>query len=510
MKVGITKEIYPGERRVAATPETARRLIEKLGFDMLVETEAGAAASFPDESYRAVGCELTDDVSRIWREADIVLKVRAPQDHEILRMRSGQTLIGFLAPGQNPELLRKISAQKATALSIDAVPRISRAQKLDALSSMANIAGYRAVVEAAGLFGRFFTGQITAAGKVPPARVLVIGAGVAGLAAIGTARGLGAIVRAFDVRPEVADQVKSMGAEFLMLEFATTEDGGTAGGYAKTMSKEFIDAEMALFAAQAKEVDIIITTALIPGKPAPKLITRAMVESMKPGSVIVDLAAEQGGNCELTVPNEVTKHNGVHIVGYSDLPSRLAHTSSQLYGTNLFHLLEELGGSSNFDIDMEDVVIRSATVVKNGEITWPPPPVAVSAAPKAVAVIAAPAAVIKKSFGMSDIAIIAIAALLLVGIAMTQDRGFITDFTVFILACVVGWQVIWNVSPSLHTPLMSVTNAISGIIIVGGMLQVGVGNGIAAILGAVAIFVATINISGGFLVTHRMLKMFRK
>ncbi|MFK8111733.1 MAG: Re/Si-specific NAD(P)(+) transhydrogenase subunit alpha [Rubripirellula sp.] len=511
MKVGITKEIYPGERRVAATPETARRLMEKLGFEVLVESEAGAAASFPDSSYQAVGCELTQGASAIWDQADVVLKVRAPQDHEIQQMRAGQTLVCFLAPAQNQALLEKIGQRSATAISIDAVPRISRAQKLDALSSMANIAGYRAVVEAAGLFGRFFTGQITAAGKVPPAKVMVIGAGVAGLAAIGTARGLGAIVRAFDVRPEVAEQVKSMGADFLMLEFEEDEDGGTAGGYAKTMSKEFIDAEMALFAAQAKEVDIIITTALIPGRPAPKLITREMVESMKPGSVVVDLAAEQGGNCEVTVPNEVTQHHGVHIIGYSDLASRLAHTSSQLYGTNLFHLMEELGGSANFDVNMEDDVIRSATVVKDGEITWPPPPVAVSAAPKAVASdVASPVAVVEKKFGLFDMILIALGALLLLGIGLTQDRGFITDFTVFILACIIGWQVIWNVSPSLHTPLMSVTNAISGIIVVGGMLQVGVGNSLAAILGGLAIFFATINISGGFLVTHRMLKMFRK
>lgn len=511
MKVGITKEIFPGERRVAATPETARRLIEKLGFEILVETDAGAAASFPDEGYTAVGCRVVDEASQIWTEADVVLKVRPPQDHEIQQLRSGQTLIGFLAPAQNETLLQRIAERQATALSIDAVPRISRAQKLDALSSMANIAGYRAVVEAAGLFGRFFTGQITAAGKVPPAKVMVIGAGVAGLAAIGTARGLGAIVRAFDVRPEVAEQVKSMGAEFLMLEFEADEEGGTAGGYAKTMSKEFIDAEMALFAAQAKEVDIIITTALIPGKPAPKLITREMVESMKPGSVIVDLAAEQGGNCEVTVPNEVTKYNGVHIVGYSDLASRLAHTSSQLYGTNLFHLLEELGGSESYDVNMSDDVIRSATVVNNGEITWPPPPVSVSAAPqRAAAEVASPVAVVEKKFGIFDAAMIVICGLLLVAIGMTGNREFITDFTVFILACIIGWQVIWNVSPSLHTPLMSVTNAISGIIIVGGMLQVGVGSTVAAMLGALAIFVATINISGGFLVTHRMLKMFRK
>ncbi|MDB4770526.1 Re/Si-specific NAD(P)(+) transhydrogenase subunit alpha [bacterium] len=511
MKVGVTKEIYPGECRVAATPETARRLIEKQGFEVTVQSGAGVLASFPDDSYRSVGCQIADSADHVWNEADIILKVRSPEDSEVDQLREGKTLISFLAPGQSPELLARIASRKASAIAIEAVPRISRAQKLDALSSMANIAGYRAVVEAAALFGRFFTGQITAAGKVPPAKVLVIGAGVAGLSAIGTARGLGAIVRAFDVRPEVADQVKSMGADFLMLEFESDETGGTSGGYAKTMSKEFIDAEMALFAAQAKEVDIIITTALIPGRPAPKLITRDMVESMKPGSVVVDLAAEQGGNCECTVPNEVANHHGVHIVGYSDLASRLANTSSQLYGTNLVHLLDEMGGSDGFKFDMEDVVIRSATVVKDGEVTWPPPPVAVSAAPSQAP---APAATEQSEPASKTpwfkIAMLGLVILTLVGVAMTQNSGFITDFTVFLLACIIGWQVIWNVSASLHTPLMSVTNAISGIIIVGGMVQVGVSSSPAAWLGAIAIFVATINISGGFLVTHRMLKMFRK
>ena len=511
MKVGVTKEIYPGECRVAATPETARRLIEKQGFEVTVESGAGALASFPDASYESVGCEIVDSAAQIWDECDIILKVRSPEDSEVDQLRPKTTLISFLAPGQSPELLEKIAGRQASAIAIEAVPRISRAQKLDALSSMANIAGYRAVVEAAGLFGRFFTGQITAAGKVPPAKVLVIGAGVAGLSAIGTARGLGAIVRAFDVRPEVADQVKSMGADFLMLEFESDESGGTSGGYAKTMSKEFIDAEMALFAAQAKEVDIIITTALIPGKPAPKLITREMVESMRPGSVVVDLAAEQGGNCECTVPNEVANHHGVHIIGYSDLASRLANTSSQLYGTNLVHLLDEMGGAEGFAFDMDDVVIRSATVVKDGEVIWPPPPVSVSAAaptPSAPAVNAAIEPEAKLPW--LKIAMLVLAVLSLVGIAMTQNAGFITDFTVFLLSCIIGWQVIWNVSASLHTPLMSVTNAISGIIIVGGMVQVGVSSGLAAWLGGIAIFVASINIAGGFLVTHRMLKMFSK
>ena len=511
MKVGVIKEIFPGECRVAATPETARRLIEKQGFEVTVETGAGDLASFPDQSYRSAGCKIADTSSQIWGECDIVLKVRSPSDEEIEQLRPDTTLISFLAPAQNPDLLEKIAARGASAIAIEAVPRISRAQKLDALSSMANIAGYRAVVEAAALFGRFFTGQITAAGKVPPAKVLVIGAGVAGLSAIGTARGLGAIVRAFDVRPEVADQVKSMGAEFLMLEFESDESGGTTGGYAKTMSKEFIDAEMALFAAQAKEVDIIITTALIPGKPAPKLITREMVESMRPGSVVVDLAAEQGGNCECTVPNEVSNHHGVHIIGYSDLASRLANTSSQLYGTNLVHLLDEMGGAEAFAFDMDDVIIRSATVVKDGKIIWPPPPVSVSAAkPPPTQTTPQPETEPPATLPWFKYILLVIAVLTLVGVAMTQNAGFITDFTVFLLSCIIGWQVIWNVSASLHTPLMSVTNAISGIIIVGGMVQVGVGNNLAAWLGGIAIFVASINIAGGFLVTHRMLKMFRK
>lgn len=512
MKVGITNETVDGERRVAATPETARRLIEKLGFEVAVETGAGDEASFPDRLYEQVGCAILADPAEVWRSADIILKVGSLRESEVDQLHEGQTLVGFLSPAQNGGLLERIAAKKATALAIDTVPRISRAQKLDALSSMANIAGYRAVVEAAGLFGRFFTGQITAAGKVPPARVMVIGAGVAGLAAIGTARGLGAIVRAFDVRPEVAEQVQSMGAEFLMLEFEQDEEGGTTGGYAKTMSKEFIEAEMALFAAQAKEVDIIITTALIPGKPAPTLITREMVESMRPGSVVVDLAAEQGGNCEVTVPGEVIQHRGVHIVGYKDLASRLAHTSSQLFGTNLFHLLDELGGAENFNVNMDDDVIRSATVVKDGVVTWPPPPVSVSVAPKAAETeLHSAIAEAEKKFrgGMGYLVFVVIAAIL-IGIACTQNRGFITDFTVFVLACIVGWQVIWNVAPALHTPLMSVTNAISGIIIIGGMIQVGTESGPAAILGAVAIFFATINVAGGFLVTQRMLKMFRK
>lgn len=511
MKVGIVKERTTGERRVAGTPDSARRLIDKLGFSVLVERGAGQAASFRDDAYQQAGCELLESAEDVWAAADVVLKVRPPDEQEIQWLRPEQVLVGMLSPGRHQSLLEQLSARRATALSIDAVPRISRAQKLDALSSMANIAGYRAVVEAAGLFGRFFTGQISAAGKLPPAKVLVIGAGVAGLAAIGTARGLGAIVRGFDVRPEVADQVKSMGAEFLYLDFARDEQGGTAGGYAKAMSPEFIEAEMALFAAQAEEVDIIISTALVPGNRAPVLITREMVESMRPGSVVVDLASEQGGNCEVTVPDEVVVHAGVHIVGYTDMPSRLAHTSSQLYGTNLFHLLDELGGADDFRLDLEDVVIRSATVVHNGVIMWPPPAVSVSRAPRTDEE-APPSAIAEAEQQGKILPLITllVAAALLLALGLTRDSGLITDFTVFVLAVIVGWQVIWNVTPALHTPLMSVTNAISGIIVIGGLIQVGVEQTAAWALGLVAIFVATINVAGGFLVTHRMLKMFRK
>lgn len=514
MKIGIPKETFAGECRVAATPETAARLIEKLGFEVLVESEAGRQASYPDAAYRQVGCTVISDTSDLWQSSNIVLKVRAPSDAEIELLQPGTICVGFLSPAQNEERLQKLAQSGATALAMESVPRISRAQKMDALSSMANIAGYRAVVEAAGAFGRFFTGQITAAGKVPPAKVLVIGAGVAGLSAIGTARGLGAIVRAFDVRPEVAEQINSMGAEFLMLEFPGDEQGGTSGGYAKTMSKEFIDAEMALFTAQAKEVDIIVTTALIPGKQAPTLITRDMVESMRLGSVIVDLATEQGGNCEVSERDQIVEYAGVKIIGYTDLPGRLASTSSQLYGTNLFHVLDEMGGAEDFGVNMEDEVIRSMTVVHRGAITWPPPPVSVSAAPRPQAAVQATEAVDVPTPSSSSSAAgwigLVVAATCLVGIGLTQDAGLLTDFTVFVLACIIGWQVIWNVNAALHTPLMSVTNAISGIIIVGGMVQGGTGNQIAAMLGFLAIFVATINIAGGFLVTQRMLKMFRK
>lgn len=518
MKVGIPKEIYPGECRVAATPETAK-VLQKYGFEVLLESGAGANASFTDKAYEQVGCRIVPDAATLWDTADIVLKVRAPQDHPELGksetdlLKEGGTLISFLWPAQNPELIEQLSTRKATAIAMDSIPRISRAQKMDALSSMANIAGYRAVIEAANNFGRFFTGQITAAGKVPPAKVLIIGAGVAGLAAIGAARSLGAIVRAFDTRPVVKEQVESLGAEFLELHFK--EDGTGEGGYAKVMSKEFIDAEMALFADQAKEVDIIITTALIPGRPAPKLITEEMVASMKDGSVIIDMAAEQGGNCEVTKPNEVYKYKGVTIVGLTDFPSRMAAQSSQLYGTNLCHLLKDMGGSEDYKIDYDDEVVRGALILHEGKVTWPPPkpatpPPAPAPAPKPVPVVAAPTAQ-KSENGLGGWIWMVLAASALIGMGVAAPPSFLSHFTVFVLACFVGWQIIWNVTPALHTPLMSVTNAISGIIIVGGMLQIsGTLNSPTTILGAIAILVGTINISGGFLVTQRMLKMFRK
>ncbi len=524
MKIGVPKEIHPGERRVATTPETVEKLL-KLGFTVSVESGAGAGADISDEAFRAAGCEIVADARALWQTVDIVLKVRAPEQHTELGvhesdlLRAGQTLISFIWPGQNKELMERMAKTGAHVLAMDSVPRISRAQKLDALSSMANIAGYRAVIEAAHHFGRFFTGQITAAGKVPPAKVLVIGAGVAGLAAIGAANGLGAVVRAFDTRPEVKDQVRSMGAEFLELDFK--EEGSGTGGYAKQMSEEFIRAEMALFAEQAKDVDIIITTALIPGKPAPKLIIADTVRLMKPGSVIVDLAAEQGGNCELTVPGEVVQRHGVTIIGYTDLPSRLARQSSQLYANNLWRLLEELSPQKDgqIDINMNDEVIRGATVIKAGEITWPPPPPKISMTPAAkpepkpelqrqAADHAAKTA--HKKAGRPPYMTMAIAAIALLFVGQYAPAAFMVQLTVFILSCFVGYMVVWNVSASLHTPLMSVTNAISGIIALGAILQISSENRIVQILAAIAVLVATINISGGFLVTQRMLKMFRK
>jgi NAD(P) transhydrogenase subunit alpha len=490
----------------------------KLGFEVGVESGAGISASFSDASFASVGANIVTGTKTIWESADIILKVRAPEWHPSLRVDevdlfgAKQTLISFIWPAQNKELVERLAATGGTVLAMDCIPGISRAQKMDALSSMANIAGYRAIIEAAGQFGRFFTGQITAAGKVPPAKVLIIGAGVAGLAAIGAAKSLGAIVRAFDTRPEVKEQVESMNADFLLLDFE--EDGSGTGGYAKTMSTEFIDAEMALFSEQAKDVDIIVTTALIPGKPAPKLITVDMVKSMKAGSVIVDLAAEQGGNCELTSPGNVVVKEEVTIIGYTDLPSRLATQSSQLYGTNLKHLLSDMCTNSdkNISIDLEGDVIRGATVAHAGEITWPPPPLEMAVAPiKAEEPVKEP--LVKETKGARNLLSALGAGLVIIGflfLARVAPSDFMSHLTVFVLSCFIGYQVVWNVTSALHTPLMSVTNAISGIIVIGAILQIPSGDSLVALLASVAVLIATINIAGGFYVTQRMLRMFQK
>ncbi|HVH98054.1 MAG TPA: Re/Si-specific NAD(P)(+) transhydrogenase subunit alpha [Enhygromyxa sp.] len=538
MKIGVPKEVFANERRVATTPETAKRL-QKLGFEVLIESGAGAKADFSDELYVAANCTVVASTEALYEQADIILKVREPMlhpelaKHEAELLRAGQVLISFLWPAQNQELVERLAARKATVLAVDSIPRISRAQKMDALSSMANIAGYRAVIEAAQNFGSFFTGQFTAAGKVPPAKVLVIGAGVAGLAAIGAARGLGAVVRAFDTRPAVAEQVESMGAEYVTVDFE--EDGTGAGGYAKQMSEAFMDAERALFEELAKDTDIIVTTALIPGKPAPYLITEKALQNMREGSVIVDLAAERGGNCPLVVPDQVVTVHGVKLIGYTDLPSRMPNVASNLYGNNLYHLLDDMGGAANFRVNEDDECVRGALVLNQGELRWPPPKIEPSpqakpaetkpaeqkpAAPKPAIAEAPKPKPAKKGHGHGHGASagkqgnplwLILGGLALIGVGWGGGEDFLDHFTVFILAVFIGWQVIWNVSPALHTPLMSVTNAISGIIIIGGMLQIGGPiSEPSVILGAIAILVATINIAGGFLVTQRMLKMFHR
>ncbi len=514
MQIGVPKEILAGETRVAASPKSVEQLL-KLGFEVVVETGAGELASFDDAAFEAAGAKVgsKDDV---WG-SDLILKVNAPLTEpvdEIALLKEGATLISFIWPAQNPELMEKLSSKNINVLAMDSVPRISRAQSLDALSSMANIAGYRAVVEAAHEFGRFFTGQITAAGKVPPAKVLVAGAGVAGLAAIGAAGSLGAIVRAFDVRPEVKEQVQSMGAEFLEVDFK--EDSGAGDGYAKEMSDEFNKKAAELYAEQAKDVDIIITTALIPGRPAPKLITKEMVDSMKAGSVIVDLAAANGGNCEYTVADKViTTANGVKIIGYTDMVGRLPTQSSQLYATNIVNLLKLLSKEKdgNINIDFEDVVLRGVTVVKEGEVTWPAPPIQVSAQPEqkpAQAQVKPEPKVKEPTSPAKKIAALVVAVGAFAWVASVAPAAFLSHFTVFVLACVVGYYVVWNVTHALHTPLMSVTNAISGIIVVGALLQIGQGNGVVSFLSFIAVLIASINIFGGFTVTKRMLEMFRK
>lgn len=519
MEIGIPKEIHPGEKRVATTPDVAEKIIQQ-GFEVSIESGAGLLANISDEAYKEVGCTIRKTAKTLWKNADIIIKVRAPETHpelaidETKLLSKGGYLICFIWPAQNKDLMQKLQDKNATVLAMDCVPRLSRSQKLDALSSMVNIAGYRAVIEAAEHFDRFFTGQITAAGKITPAKIMVIGAGVAGLAAIGTAKSMGAIVRAFDTRPEVKEQIESMDAEFLMLDFA--EDGSGTGGYAKTMSKEFLEAEMDLFARQAMEVDIIITTALIPGRPAPELITAGMVETMRPGSVIVDLAAEQGGNCALTEKDKVVVKHGVTLIGYTDLPSRMAAQSSQLYGTNLRHLLTELCPDKNgiIDVNMDDDVIRGTTVIKEGTISWPPPALAVSATPApqteapAVAEESVKPSLIPEP--IKQLLPISLIGGALFALGSVAPVSFMSHFTVFVLSCFIGYQVIWNVSASLHTPLMSVTNAISGIIVIGAVVQISSPRFMITLLSGLAILIASINIAGGFLVTRRMLEMFKK
>jgi NAD(P) transhydrogenase subunit alpha len=541
MKVGIVKEIRPDERRVAASPAAVGRLV-KSGWTVLVERGAGAGASFPDALYEAAGATLAS-TTEAW-SADVVAKVRPPElrrdgTFEGDQLREGATLISFLFPMQNPKIVERLAATKATVIAVDCIPRISRAQKVDALSSMANIAGYRAVVEGANRFGSFFTGQFTAAGKVPPAKVLVIGAGVAGLAAIAAAKGLGAIVRAFDVRASVGDQIRSLGGEFLTIQIA--ESGEGQGGYAKEMSKEFIHAEMELFRQQAKDVNIVITTALIPGKPAPKLWTAEMVSMMKPGSVVVDLAAEQGGNCELTKPGDEVVEHGVTIIGYTDLASRMANVASDLYGTNVWHLLDEMGGGANYKIDLDNDIVRGALVLERGELRWPPPPpkkvepevkasregqlpatAVAPLAPEVKAPVQAPVPALAPptlttGIVMTALGLIALAAWMYLrygqpeALVARDTVALLQHLTVFALAVFVGWQVVWNVTPALHTPLMSVTNAISGIIVVGGLIGGSMGGlGTAQLVAIAATLFASINIAGGFLVTRRMLAMFRK
>lgn len=523
VKIGAPKEVLDGENRVAMTPDSALQL-KKLGHECVIETGAGAAAGFSDAAYAAAGVSVVKTAAALFKAADIVVKVRPPIAAEVKRLAAGQTLISFFYPAQNKDLLEACNKQGASVIAMDMVPRISRAQKMDALSSMANIAGYRAVIEAGANFGRFFTGQVTAAGKVPPAKVLVIGAGVAGLAAIGTATSLGAITLAFDVRPEVAEQIESMGAEFVYLDFAdAAQDGAATGGYAAPSSPEFREAQLKKFRELAPEVDIVITTALIPGRDAPKLWLADMVAAMKPGSVVVDLAAERGGNCDLTVADEkVVSPNGVTIVGYTDFPSRMAAQASTLYASNIRHMLFDLtpGKDGVVNHNMADDVIRGATVTHQGAITFPPPP------PKVQAIAAARPREKPKELTAAEkrtqevalfrgqtknqVVLLGVGTVLLLLIGAVAPSSFMAHLIVFALSCFVGFQVIWNVSHSLHTPLMAITNAISGIIVLGALLQIGSGNWLVMILAAVSVFIASINIVGGFLVTRRMLAMFQK
>ncbi|MCP9481531.1 Re/Si-specific NAD(P)(+) transhydrogenase subunit alpha [Shimia sp. CNT1-13L.2] len=522
MKIGTPKEVFDGENRVAMTPDSAKQL-QKLGYECAIETGAGLAAGFSDASYEEAGVEIIKTPAALWKAVDIVAKVRQPNETELKRLTKDKTLISFFNPAGNEDGMEVAKSKGANVIAMEMVPRISRAQKMDALSSMANIAGYRAVIEAGNNFGRFFTGQITAAGKVPPAKVLVVGAGVAGLAAIGTSTSLGAITLAFDVRPEVAEQVESMGAEFVYLDFEEEQqDGAATGGYASVSSPEFREAQLAKFRELAPEVDIVITTALIPNREAPELWTEDMVAAMKPGSVIVDLAAEKGGNCKLTVMDEkIVTENGVTIIGYTDFPSRMAAQSSSLYATNIRHMMADLTPEKDGQInhDMEDDVIRGATVTFEGDITFPPPP------PKVQAIAAKPKETVPeltpeekraaevaafKAQTKQQVTLLAVGAALMMGVGLVAPASFMQHFIVFVLSVFVGFQVIWNVSHSLHTPLMAVTNAISSIIILGAVLQIGSGSFLVILLAAISVFFAGINIFGGFLVTRRMLAMFQK
>ena len=523
MKIGAPKETAPGEARVALTPESAGRL-QKLGYECIVEAGAGTAASITDEAFETTGVEVVASAAEVWKTADVIVKVREPSAEELDAAPDGKILIGFIWPASNEELLEKMKAKQMTVLAMDMVPRISRAQKMDALSSMANIAGYRAVVEAGNNFGRFFMGQMTAAGKVPPAKVLVVGAGVAGLAAIGTSVALGAITMAFDVRPEVAEQIESMGAEFVFLDFEEDQsDGAESGGYAAPSSPEFREKQLEKFGELAPDVDIVITTALIPNRPAPELWTREMVEAMKPGSVIVDLAAERGGNCTLTKADErIVTDNGVTIIGYTDFPSRMATQSSTLYATNVRHMLDDLTPEKDGTpvVNMDDDVIRGALVTHEGEITWPPPAPKIKAIAEAKPKNKEPQetreeksaremAQLKKSLNRTGL-MLAVGSLLILGLGTVAPPSFMQHFIVFVLAVFVGFHVIWGVAHSLHTPLMAITNAISSIIIVGALLQVVSGSVMVMILAAASILMASVNIFGGFLVTRRMLAMFKR
>ena len=522
MKIGTPKEVSAGEARVAMTPDSALQL-QKLGYECVVESGAGVAAGFADALYREAGVEVVKTAAALWKAADIITKVRSPNATEAKRLTDGKLLISFFYPAQNTEQMELLAGKGASVIAMDMVPRISRAQKMDALSSMANIAGYRAVIEAGNNFGRFFTGQITAAGKVPPAKVLVVGAGVAGLAAIGTATSLGAITYAFDVRPEVAEQIESMGAEFVYLDFEEAQqDGAATGGYAAPSSPEFREKQLAKFRELAPDVDIVITTALIPGRDAPKLWLADMVAAMKPGSVVVDLAAERGGNCDLTVPDEkIVSENGVTVVGYSDFPSRMAAQSSTLYATNIRHMMTDLTPEKNGQVhhNMEDDVIRGATVAHEGAVTFPPPPPkvqAIAAKPKETVPEKTPeerraeeAAAFQQQT-KNQVTLLAVGGALMLLVGAYAPASFMQHFIVFVLSVFVGFQVIWNVSHSLHTPLMAVTNAISSIIILGAVLQIGSGSFLVILLAAISVFFAGINIFGGFLVTRRMLAMFQK